>query len=441
MGLVFVFKVDTSKVSWSLTGSHGSMTARVKSWGVGKLSEYLRDRSASRVLAPRGVWSSWSLGHPRHGSQYVTVWSCAVPMWRFCCLRCELEWSGRQTSTANALRRHWRRGQVQVATVCGPVWKLGSQKKSWFQMVSVSDGLARFGSVRICRTGQAACPDFGTVEFGVVCDGFGRLSFFVLQCWEEIWRGLGGFALFSVCFVCSRSAEASYKRWLCPFVSPDPKWEAFRGQRVARASCLTRRTVLLGWFFIQVFATRLCLCYSDSILLFMLFWGSWCCRLPSFLMCFDTREMWSVAYAPRIYGSSCPEVPAAYTTFQAWSWGSFLPWTNQFEANQIPKRIVKNHGRTWCVRILKSGFWLGNFSLIWMLPPSNFPGCKNCRTASLSCASCRGNPTEPLDRWRTHRTPTVAIEMIHGAKPVCPWPMNSAKNRQGENHLAWYIMV
>ena len=301
MGLVFVFKVDTSKVSWSLTGSHGSMTARVKSWGVGKLSEYLRDRSASRVLAPRWVWSSWSLGHPRHGSQYVTVWSCAVPMWRFCCLRCELEWSGRQTSTANALPRHWRRGQVQVATVCGPVWKLGSQKKSWFQMVSVSDGLARFGSVRICRTGQAACPDFGTVEFGVVCDGFGRLSFFVLQCWEEIWRGLGGFALFSVCFVCSRSAEASYKRWLCPFVSPDPKWEAFRGQRVPRASCLTRRRVLLGWFFIQVFATRLCLCYSDSILLFMLFWGSWCFRLPSFLMCFDTREMWSVAYALRIY--------------------------------------------------------------------------------------------------------------------------------------------
>ena len=260
MGLVFVFKVDTSKVSW--------MTARVKSWGVGKLSEHLRDRSASRVSAPRWVWSSWSLGHPRHGSQYVTVWSCAVPMWRFCCLRCELEWSGRQTSTANALRRHWRRGQVQVATVCGPVWKLGSQKKSWFQMVSVSDGLARFGSVRICRTGQAACPDFGTVEFGVVCDGFGRLSFFVLQCWEEIWRGLGGFALFSVCFVCSRSAKASYKRWLCPFVSPDPKWEAFRGRRVPRASCLTRRRVLLGWFFIQVlqqgFASVILIVYCYS---------------------------------------------------------------------------------------------------------------------------------------------------------------------------------
>ena len=180
------------------------------------------------------------------------------------------------------------------------------------------------------------------------------------------------------------------------------------------------------------FATRLCLCYSDSILLFMLFWGSWCYRFPSFLMCFDTREVWSVAYALRIYGSSCPEVPAAYATFQAWSWGSFLPWTNQFEANQIPKRIVKNHGRTWCVRILKSGFWLGNFSLIWMLPPSNFPGCKNCRTTSLSCASCRGNPTEPLDRWRTHRTPTVAIEMISWCKTCLPMA-----NELGKKPARW----
>ena len=77
-------------------------------------------------------------------------------------------------------------------------------------------------------------PGFGTVEFGVVCDGLGRLSF----------SGQGGFALCSVCFVCSRSAEASYKRWLCPFVSPDPKWEAFWGRRVARVSCLTRGRVL-----------------------------------------------------------------------------------------------------------------------------------------------------------------------------------------------------
>ena len=96
MGLVFVFKkinkYISSKVSWSLIESHDSMTARVK--GVGKLFEHLRDKSSDvdlsvrcsrHVSARRWVWSSWSLGHPRHGSsmsQYVTVWSCAVPMWR-----------------------------------------------------------------------------------------------------------------------------------------------------------------------------------------------------------------------------------------------------------------------------------------------------------------------------------------------------------------------
>ena len=96
------------------------------------------------------------------------------------------------------------------------------------------------------------------------------------------------------------------------------------------------------------------LCYSRSYI----FWGSWRYRLPSFLMCFWCLRNVSVAYALRIHGSSCPEVPA-YTTFQAWSWENFLPWTNQFETNQIPKRVTKNHGRKWCVRI--SGFGFGNF--------------------------------------------------------------------------------
>ena len=132
-----------------------------------------------------------------------------------------------------------------MAIVYGPVWNLGGQKRSWFQMVSVSDGFGMFWQCSYLSDRSCRMPGFGTVEFGVVRDGLGRLSFSVLQCWEEIRRGQGGFAPCSVCFVCSRSAEASYKRWLCPFVSPDPKWEAFRGRRVARASCLTRGRVLL----------------------------------------------------------------------------------------------------------------------------------------------------------------------------------------------------
>ena len=176
------------------------MTARVKSWGVGKLSEYPRDRSAPRVSAPRWVWSSRSfathdMGHSM--SQYEVVLCQCGDCMRLCCLRCGLEWSGRQMSIVNALQQHWRRGQVQEATVCGPVWKLGSQKKSWFQMVSVSDG---FGTLARWHVGTLA-----VVQEGLFC------------------------VLFSVCFVCSKSAEASYKRWLCPFVSP-----------IARASCLRR---------------------------------------------------------------------------------------------------------------------------------------------------------------------------------------------------------
>eukprot|EP00434_Breviolum_minutum_P036968 symbB.v1.2.032765.t2/scaffold3849.1/size49308/2 len=42
----------------------------------------------------------------------------------------------------------------------------------------------------------------------------------------KTWTSAGGYSLWP--------SLASYKRWLCPFVSPDPKWEAFRGQRIAR---------------------------------------------------------------------------------------------------------------------------------------------------------------------------------------------------------------
>ena len=88
------------------------------------------------------VFATHDMGHSM--SQYEVVLCQCGDCMRLCCLRCGLEWSGRQMSIVNALQERWRRGQVQVATVCGPVWKLGSQKKSWFQMVSVSDGFGTF---------------------------------------------------------------------------------------------------------------------------------------------------------------------------------------------------------------------------------------------------------------------------------------------------------
>ena len=156
-----------------------------------------------------------------------------------------MEWASDEycTCIAQALKTWTSAGGYSLWPSLEP-WQSKEIMVSEFQMVSVSDGFGMFWQCSYLSDRSCGMPGFGTVEFGVVCDGLGRLSFSVLQCWEEIRRGQGGFAPCSVCFVCSRSAEASYKRWLCPFVSPDPKWEAFRGRRVARASCLTRRVLL-----------------------------------------------------------------------------------------------------------------------------------------------------------------------------------------------------
>ena len=263
-----------------------------------------------------------------------------------------------------------------------------------------------------------------------VSDGVGTLARWHVGTLAVVQEGLFC-VLFSVCFVCSRSAEASYKRWLCPFVSPDPKWEAFRGQRVARPSRATRWPRNTSHFgsgdtnghsrliFHSSFARRLGLRYSDSILsilLFMLFWGSWRYRLPSFLMCFDTWEMWSVAYALRIYESFCPEVPAAYTTFQAWSWGNF-------RHGQVNLKPIKFQRESWKT-VEGQEFWLSKFLYVYLDAfTNNFPGRHKCSSTPDSCASYRGNHSEPLDRWRTHRPPSVlsiAIEVISWCRTCLP---------------------
>ena len=187
------------------------------------------------------------------------------------------------------------------------------------------------------------------------------------------------------------------------------------------------------------FATRLCsrvviviVLYYSSILVL---WGSCRYRLPSFLTCFDTWEMWSVAYALRIYGSLCPEVPAVYTSFQAWSWENFCHGqTNlKLETDQIPKRIMENHGRAWCVRIRKSEFWLSKFLSVYLdVFTNNFPGRHKCSSTPDSCSSYRGNHSEPLDRWRTHRTPSVAIEVISWCRTCLPMA-----NELGKEPARW----
>ena len=151
-------------VSLSLIESHGSMTARVEVWE--QYLEHLRVWSTPCVSAPCWVGSS-SLGHPRHGSQYVTVvWSCAVPMCRLCCLRCAFEWNGRRMSTACALLKRlktWTSGGSYSLWPSLEPWQ--SREINRNLGFRVSDGFCcrmvslYFDSVRICRTGHAACPD------------------------------------------------------------------------------------------------------------------------------------------------------------------------------------------------------------------------------------------------------------------------------------------
>ena len=76
-------------------------------------------------------------------------------------------------------------GQVQLATVYGPVWNLDNQNKHGFR---VSDGfcfrwIRRILAVFVFADRSCRMPRCGTVEFGVVCDGLGTLSFFVLRDW------------------------------------------------------------------------------------------------------------------------------------------------------------------------------------------------------------------------------------------------------------------
>ena len=348
MGLVFVFKVDTSNstVSWSLMKSHWF------SWFNGCQSQELRCGKAIWISQRqiRATCLGTSLGlkllkfcHPRHGSQYVTVWSCAVPMWRLYAIvlsemRTRMEWASDEycKCIATALKTWTSAGGYSL-------WPSLEAWQSKEIMVSNGFCFGWFWHV------LAVFAFVGTVEFGVACDGFGRLSFFVLQWWEEIWRGPGGFALCSVCLL--QKCRGELQAVAMPICIAGPKVGGVSGPTNCTCFLPQKGEGFVMLIFHSSFATRLCLCsrvvivtilYYSSILVL---WGSCRYRLPSFLTCFDAWEMWSVAYALRIYGSLCPEVPAVYTSFQAWSWGNFLPWRNQFEANQILKRIAKSHGR------------------------------------------------------------------------------------------------
>ena len=73
------------------------------------------------------------------------------------------------------------------------------------------------------------------------------------------------------------------------------------------------------------------------------------------------------------------------------------------------------------MRIRKSEFWLSKFLSVYLdVFTNNFPGRHKCSSTPDSCSSYRGNHSEPLDRWRTHRTSSVAIEVISWCRTCLP---------------------
>ena len=319
------------------------------------------------------VFATHNMGHSM--SQYEVVLCQCGDCMRLCCLRCGLEWSGRQMSIVNALPQHWRRGQVQVATVCGPVWKLGSQKKSWFkfQMVSVSDGFGMFWVFVIV----GPVTPHARIWY---CRIWGSLWWFrevVIFCLAMLGRDLersrrfcSVFCLFRLLQKCRGELQAL----AMPICIARSKVGSVSGPTSGTCFLPHREEGFVGLIFHSSFARRLCLCswvvivtilYYSSILVL---WGSCRYRLPSFLMCFDTWEMWSVAYALRIYGSLCPEVPAVYTTFQAWSGEKFCHGQTNLKPINFQReswRTVEGHD-VW--EYGSQNFdWVSFCTSIWML--------------------------------------------------------------------------
>ena len=151
-----------------------------------------------------------------------------------------------------------------MATVCGPVWKLGSQKKSWFQMVSV---FGWFWHV------LAVFAFVGTVEFGVVCDGFGRLSFFCLAMMrrdlERSRRVCSVFCLFRLLQKCRGELQAL----AMPICIAGPKVGGVSGPTNCTRFLPQKGEGFVTLIFHSSFATRLCLC-SRVVIVTILYYSS-----------------------------------------------------------------------------------------------------------------------------------------------------------------------
>ena len=131
-----------------------------------------------------------------------------------------------------------------------------------------------------------------------------------------------------------------------PICIAGPKVGGVSGPKSGTCFLPHKEEGFVGLIFHSSFATRLCLCYSDSILCYSCYSevpGVTVCLVFSCALILEKCEALLVLYESMALLALRFQLPIQLFRHGL---GSFLPWTNQFEANQIPKRIVKNHGRT-----------------------------------------------------------------------------------------------
>ena len=99
-------------------------------------------------------------------------------------------------------------------------------------------------------------PGFGTVESGVVCDGFGRLSFFVLQYLERSRRFCSVFCLFRLLQKCRGELQAL----AMPICIARSKVGSVSRRTSGTCFLPHKEEGFVGLIFHSSFARRLCLC-------------------------------------------------------------------------------------------------------------------------------------------------------------------------------------
>ena len=96
------------------------------------------------------------------------------------------------------------------------------------------------------------------------------------------------------------------------------------------------------------------------------------------------------------------------------------------------------------MRIRKSEFWLSKFLSVYLdvFTKQFFQAATSAAQLRIPVQATVGNHSEPLDRWRTHRTPSVAIEVISWCRTCLPMA-NGTRQRTGKVKTAlhgtsWY---